>query len=90
MARRLRHARHLFSSQRRPVRDPRRHAPRGARRGPLPPRSEAPDAAVLGGERDEASSQYFDGSCGGDMICILRVVPPEEERGLPEKKLGVY
>ena len=28
--------------------------------------------------------------CGDDMICVVSDVPPKEERGLSEKKLGVY
>ena len=32
---------------------------------------------------------YVDVSCRSDMVCVLHVVPPEEERSLPEKKLGV-
>ena len=34
--------------------------------------------------------EYFDVLCGGDMICVVWIVPLEETRDLPEKNLGVY
>ena len=55
------------------------------RRGPLLPRSEVLDAGALGANGTRYYLNTLMCLCGDDVTYVLKAVPPEEERDLPEK-----